>query len=310
MPPDTEDPSYDEFLETFDPNDYPALVHAISEPYVHDDLAFSRLIKHASEGEKLLEREAYRQGKKKMTFEEAGLRRLDFFIAHQEAYSRDLRERLLEGGISGQQIDSYMSAFAEFWIDGRKRRLDSPEMQSVMTSVVEHDRARHQPQASACVANTPRQDIAPLFTPSQMARVFDANSNMLENVLYRYFQLLDDNRTQSINRTYARRGMYCEEKPGDYWREQHYLSSYSLATTVPEQFSQTHTSATTGKGTPTIVSTPIPAIQHRVVAFAGFIESMDLDQMELVVAPPLSRLQVRRIGSHGTSPVIEEYLYE
>lgn len=310
MTPDIEDQSYGEFLETFDPNDYPILMHASSEPYVHDDFAHARLIQQAQSDGALLERTQNRPGKKTMTLEEARLRCLDFFTEHQLGCSQELRERLLEEGISDQQVDVYMRAFAYLWVDGRKRRLDSPEMQSIMASVAEHDRVRHPDQAGVYVANAPRQGIVPLFTPSQMVRLFDANSSMLEVALHDYFQLLDNDRGQSINRTYVRRGMYCEEAPVVHWKERYYLSSYSLSTTVPEQFSQTHTSATKGRGFPTIVSTPIPTIQHRIVAFAGFIQSMDLNQMELVIAPPVSSLKVTPAGCHGTSPVIAEYLYE
>jgi len=81
--------------------------------------------------------------------------------------------------------------------------------------------------------------------------------------------------------------------------ELHYLSSYSIALTPVEQFAQTWTDATRDAGVPSIFSAPLPAIQNRVVAFAPFIEDMDLRQLELVVAPPIEPTPLRRLGEQG-----------
>jgi hypothetical protein len=35
------------------------------------------------------------------------------------------------------------------------------------------------------------------------------------------------------------------------------------------------------------------------VAFAPFIEGMDLSQLELVVAPPIAPMPLRHLGEHG-----------
>jgi len=43
----------------------------------------------------------------------------------------------------------------------------------------------------------------------------------------------------------------------------------------------------------------LPAIQERVVAFAPFVDGMDLSQLEFVVAPPVERTPLRDHGEHG-----------
>lgn len=82
-------------------------------------------------------------------------------------------------------------------------------------------------------------------------------------------------------------------------REVHYLSSFSLALGPVEQFAQTWTPATKSSGVPSIFSAPLPAIQHRVVAFAPFIAGMSLRQLEFVVAPPIAETILSRDGAFG-----------
>lgn len=66
-----------------------------------------------------------------------------------------------------------------------------------------------------------------------------------------------------------------------------------------EQFAQTYTPLTQGNGIPSIFSAPLPAIQERVVAFAPFVDGMDLSQLEFVVAPPVERTPLQDGGEHG-----------
>lgn len=305
-----DDDSYEAFLHSFDPNDYPALMFSSSDAYVHDHLALDRLIKHGSIGDATLARDLYRPGTKHIGPEEVGITNLDFFRITQTQDSAELRARLRRAGISSARIDRYMQAFATLWVGTRSQRLHSPQMLEVMASIVQHDLVFHSGAAGRYVANQPYAAVSPLFSPEQMAAVFQANSDMLETTLYAYSKRLSENDGWSINRVYARRGMHRVTDISPVWSEQQYLNSYSLTVTVPEQFAQTHTHTSRKAGVPTIVSACLPSIQGRIVAFAGFVEGMTLNQAELVVAPPVRELAVRYLGTHGTAPAIEEYVYD
>jgi hypothetical protein len=50
---------------------------------------------------------------------------------------------------------------------------------------------------------------------------------------------------------------------------------------------------------PSIFSAPLPAIQDRVVAFAPFIDGIDLSQLEFVIVPPVEEMPLQNDGVHG-----------
>lgn len=299
-----------DFLDAFDPDDYPALKFACLPQYVHDDLAKDRFVTAAASNQLMLERELYQEGQKRTAACETQMKRLDFFESNQADWSRELRERLLGRGIVKQKVDSYFSAFVSFWPKGKSIRLKSEEMRAIIASVAGHDKERNSHAAGKFVLEKTVPAIDPLFSPQEMAWVFKENEAMLQNTMEEYFKVLGGSEERSINSTYVRRGMYLADSLPEYWHEAQYLSSYSLMLTVAESFSRTWTQGNKSTGRPVIVSTPLPNIQTRVVAFSGFIEGMPIGQAELVVAPPLLRSTVRFRGAHGGGGPIDEYEYE
>ena len=85
-----------------------------------------------------------------------------------------------------------------------------------------------------------------------------------------------------------------------------YLSSFSFAIGRPtELFAQTMRRRVCTRF-PCIVSCPINAIHDRIVAFAPFINGMTLDQVEIVVAPPI---RATPLSHHGKFGDINEYSF-
>jgi hypothetical protein len=62
-----------------------------------------------------------------------------------------------------------------------------------------------------------------------------------------------------------------------------------------------YTPSTHGKGMPSIFSAPLPAIQERIVAFAPFVDGMDLSHWTFVVALPVERTPLQDDSEHGGS---------
>jgi hypothetical protein len=148
------------------------------------------------------------------------------------------------------------------------------------------------------VVNAVDDSVPPLLAPTEMAAIFEANNGLIEAFLPDYVDHLGDEGPGSLDDLYVRRGVYMSAVDR-VRRELHYLSSYSLTLGPVEQFAQTWTLATRDVGEPSIFSGPLPAIQHRVVAFAPFIEGMDLSQLEFVVAPPVEEMPLQDDGVHG-----------
>lgn len=171
-------------------------------------------------------------------------------------------------------------------------------MLAIKASIRAFDLLCNPSQVDRFVINGLDESIAPLFTAAEMAVVFQANYGLLAAHLPDYLDHLGDEGPGSLDELYVRRGVYMPTRD-EVRRELHYLSSYSLALSPVEQFAQTWTPSTRGAGIPSIFSAPIVAVQDRVVAFAPFIENMDLSQLEFVVAPPVEAMPLEYHGVFG-----------
>lgn len=286
---------YDIFLDTWEPGE--RLRHATLPQNLGDPFTRQRLLEDSS-GVAPVERTAFATGSKVMGGNELIARDPEFFLDRQKNWSAEFCDYVLGRGVHPAKLDTYLVSFATSWVDGRTRRQDSREMLAIKASIRDFDLLCYPSQAGRFVINGVDQSIAPLFTPEEMAAIFQANNGLLEAFLPDYLDHLGDEGPGSLDELYVRRGVYMPAQDV-VRRELHYLSSYSLALGPVEQFAQTWTPATRGAGIPSIFSAPLPAIQDRVVAFAPFIPNMDLSQLEFVVAPPVEEMALQHHGAFG-----------
>lgn len=296
---------YDVFLDTWEPSEI--LEHVTLASNLHDHIARDRLLTDST-GVGKLERTPYSSGFKIMSRTEEKLRLYDFFASHQADWSQDFRERLIDNGLDDQKVTDFIRAFSELWTDGKQRRQDSPEMMSIKAAIQQHDRKYARHHAGKFVLNEVPSSVQPTLDALEMKVIFKTNTDMLEHYLQDYITELRDDGPGSINHLYVRRGVYMPPSVLSEQRvELHYLSSYSLSLGPTEQFAQTWTPETAGNGVASIFSAPLPALQKRVVAFAPFIQGMDLRQLELVTAPPVEPTQLHYRGEYGG---IHDYEFE
>ncbi|WP_262267033.1 MULTISPECIES: hypothetical protein [Microvirga] len=299
----TDRDDYDVFLDTWEPSK--RLKYATLPSNLFDSIANQRLVEDST-GQADVEREAWAPGTKGMTDQEVRLRGSGFFEAHQPEWSADFRDRLISEGLDPTKVDHFLRCFAEVWVDGLKDRQNSDAMMAIKASIRDHDIRYHPETAGKFVINQVPSDIQPLFRPEEMKAIFRVNSNLLEVHIALYHDHIHGEGEGSINREYVRRGVLMGH-PGQVRRELQYLSSYSLAVTPVEQFSQTRASKTAASDVPTIFSAPLPAVQTRVVAFAPHISGMSLGQLELVVAPPVQAQPLKDLEIHRG---IHEFWFE
>ena len=233
-----------------------------------------------------------------MEEDEIRARAYGFFEAKHDTWVAAFRDYLLSKEFPEEKLDIYNTSFAVHWVDGRRRRQNSGEMLAIKASIRDYDRHVYPSLGNQYVINPVDPAAQPLFTLDEMAIIFEANSGLIDAFLPDYVDYLDGEGPSTVSDLYVRRGVYMTATD-DVRRELHYLSSYSLALGPVEQFAQTYTPATQGRGVPSIFSAPLPAIQDRIVAFAPFVKGMDLSQLELVVAPPITRTPLQDDGMHG-----------
>jgi hypothetical protein len=290
----SEPDDYDLFLVDWEPGE--RLLNATLKQYLSDPIARARFLEDGT-GKAPLERTVFNPGTKSMSEDELRARAYDYFASRQAKWSEHFIDFVLSRGVPNVKLDAFIKAFAELWVDGRSRRQDSAEMLAIKASIQNFDRFVN-PNGRAFVVNEIDDSIPALFSPCEMAAVFQANFGLIESLVPDYVDHLDYAGPESLSDLYVRRGVYMPDFPVQRI-ELHYLSSYSLSLGPVEQFAQTWTPKTEGKGHPSIFSAPIAAIQDRVVAFAPFIRGMDLGQLEIVVAPPVKETILRDDGEHG-----------
>jgi len=290
----------------------PLLQHATLPLNVSDPFLLDRLIADST-AKADVEREPFVAGSKKtMSPDEAKSRRFEFFVAGQAMWSQDVRTRMLDEGISKTSVDTYRRAFACSWVDGSDRRQTSSAILAIKASVRDHDLHFHKGAPEKFVIRPIPDEQKALFTPEEMKLVFEINSNLLETVAQDYLEelnttdLIDASGPTSINEIVVRRGVRMPMAP-KHRMELYHLSSYSLALGPAEQFSVMWKAANDKSGIPSIFSAPLPAVQTRVVAFAPFVDGMALDQLELIVAPPVEATPLSDDGLYGA---IREYSFQ
>lgn len=233
-----------------------------------------------------------------MSAEEEAARAYHYFEDHQQKWSEGLRDYATSRGVPEEKFDLYAQCFATHWVDGMSRRQKSPEMLAIRASVRDFDRGFHRSFAGKYVLSPVSDAIEPLFTPTEMETIFEANSGLIEAYLSNYVDFLAHAGPSTISGLYVRRGVKMPEV-GAHRIELSELSSYSLGIGTVEQFAQLHNRKTEHTGVQSIFSAPLPAVQRRVVAFAPFIAGMDLRQLELIVAPPISKIPFVDQGEYG-----------
>tara|TARA_R110001599_G_scaffold318163_1_gene527694 strand:+ start:1757 stop:2665 length:909 start_codon:yes stop_codon:yes gene_type:complete len=294
---------YDVFLQTWKPS--AQLDQATLPQYLFDPVLRNRVLSDQS-GDAAAKRTDYVKGKKTLDSGEQRARAYDFFCEKQSEWAAEFCDYLLSGGVPTTKIDVYINSFVSHWVDGKKRRQDSPEMLSIKASIRDFDR-HHAKDSARFVANPVDESTEALFLPDEMRVVFDANNGLISSFLPDYIEALGEEQlVASLDDLHARRGVYMPALADNIRRELNYLSSYSLALGPVEQFAQTFTSDTKTKGIAMIFSAPITTLQDRVVAFAPFVCGMDISQLELVIAPPVSPSILQDNGVHGG---IHEYSF-
>jgi hypothetical protein len=290
-----ESDEYEVFLETWKPSE--RLLHSSLPQNIHDPFS-KKLMLEDSSGIAAAERARFVPGKKVMSNDELIARSFKFFEDQHDKWASHFREHVVHEGVPAAKLNSFINSFATLWIDGWSDRQNSPEMLAIKASIRDLDRLRYPRAAGRFVTNSVDDGIAPLLTPDEMGVILDANNNLIQILLPDYIDIIGHDGPQSLGNLYVRRGVYMPQID-NVRRERDYLSSFSLALGPVEQFAQTFTPKTEGAGFSSIFSAPISAIQHRVVAFAPFIEGMDLAQLEIVVAPPSEETPLQEDGVYG-----------
>jgi len=277
---------------------------AVLEKYLHDPAFAGRFISAGANFEDAIARTGYYPDEKTIEPDEFIDGGYKFFNDTHEAYAEEFESRLGEI-IDKEKVDIYLDAFRQLWTDGKKNRQKSDIMMQIKASIRDHDRFFF-PKNNVFVnkKNAVPEDVLAFFTPEEMRAIFDLNGRLANTCVEDYLASRHDSRSNSINRIYLHRGIFAPRRILDsVLVEENYLTSYSMAVTVPEVFAQTRSSSTAKAGEAMMMGAPFPLFLQRIVMFAPFIKGIKLGQLEVCVAPPL---EIFPLDYHGSFPSGQE----
>jgi hypothetical protein len=261
--------------------------------YTQDPAFTERFIDAAASAAETIPRAPRGLGPKKVSEQEFRAGSYEFFHERQSELSAEFRERLCTE-IDEEKVEIFLSCMAMVWTDGKVRQSD-PTILRIKASIRQHDALFG--KRNVFVRDRVAADIDALFSPQETAKLFELNALMAATCMDDYLENRPDWLQSSINHVHLHRGIYPRKPIRDQLMvEQNYLTSYSLAATVAEAFSQVLSSIAEGTVYPTILSAPFPLFERRIVAFSPLIVGMTVEQLEVVTAPPVEPLPLKQLG--------------
>lgn len=250
-------------------------------------------------------RTEYIQGTKKTLTCELQRDCLYYFVENKHLLSDEfIREAT--NRINAHKVDNFCQVIREHWFDGAAKRASEPVLrikQSIRNYLVELTGSIE--LADQCVMKPVADDINPLFDNKELAMLLTINDELLRRHLYEWSKLHPTLRTASRDEIYYRRGFMLETllpntspyTPVDY------ISSYSLALSIPEQFASMRSHP---KNLPALVCAPCDYFNGRVLFFSPFIPEMAIHQLELGIIPNEKPETLEYQGEHSG---MHEYIF-
>jgi hypothetical protein len=295
--------SYEEFLETWIPSRH--LMQACLPSNLGDPVAEHRLMQDIEAVGDVPRALKQPHTYNSMADDEAQIRRLDYLKDHQADWAIDFHERMSNKGVREDRLATFIEGIARDWVKGYDIRQKSTLMLAIKASIQAHDRRMHLSTAGKYVIDDGDFGVDPLFDEVETAILFQTNQEIFSYAIPDYITAVYGDWSGSTDDVYVRRGICMPHEPTADRVEASYLSSFSLGIGPTELFAQTM-GGRICSNIPCIISCPIMAIHDRVVAFAPFIKDMTLDQMEVIVAPPVKTTHLVYHDAYGG---IREYSF-
>jgi hypothetical protein len=264
------------------------------EKYIFDPFYEHRYVKAASNGLTDIARDPGKPGPKAVSKTESLVSGYSFFEENKEKMRQDYLDRLTSSVISEEKVLRFIKIIAEFWYDGRPERTTSDDIWEIKKSIRNYCIERT--GGTKFAVKDENRDIKPLFETYEMGHLLKVTHEMFDHYMQDYLQSRQDYLENSSNRIYIHRGIRIDEllSEGDYY-EYDYINSYSLAQSVPEQFTAI---ARNGKFR-TMIGGCVNDFSDQILAFAPFIPGMNIQQLELCIIPGIYPLRVRYDGEYS-----------
>ncbi|SDA63374.1 hypothetical protein SAMN03159443_01902 [Pseudomonas sp. NFACC15-1] len=248
-----------------------------------------------------IERSPNSEGVKFVDASELEVDLLTYFTENKEAFreefSSELRNRL-----PGDIFTLFCEVLALEWFDGMSKRKGG-RCRRLKRSIHDYLCALNGSDAKIVQTDELPLDVAPLIDIEHIAAILTVNDQMIYRHIEAWKQSHPNSDIISDSDVFLRRGMSLNDKlnVSEPYRERDFISSYSIAFSAPEKFSQIRDE------TPVLVNGEITLFAGRILFFSPFIPGMDATQLEFGVIPSVMPQPISYQGSHGG---IHEYIID
>lgn len=226
-----------------------------------------------------------------------------YFYENKKIFQDEFINELEQSGVSSEEYAIYCGVVAKEWITGRPfdgvvrlKKSVHDYLQEVFPSI----------QLNTAVQSSIHEldNIKPLISTITLSKILSINYQMLYEHLENWKALHPNRDNISNGDIFLRRGLQLNTNlniPNPYV-EQDFISSYSIALTIAEQFSKFNKPKF-----PVHINGDWGLFEQRVLFFSPFIPNMEVQELEFGVIPSKEPLPIYYQGLHAG---VHEYILD
>lgn len=242
------------------------------EQYQYTSLGMTRTFNSIGTG--LIDREESIKGKiKKINSKEIKSEAFEYFYNNIEL-QKDFKDRFCKE-VGKEKYIKFCSIIIDQWSDGKSKRIKEKELKALKLSI--HNYLESLDKTIYCKSEI-LTNIYTTFNINEIKIILKINEEMIDYAIQDWIKKHERGDEFSSNEVYFRRGINVKFNKKDIYYENDYINSYTLSTTIAEQFSQT------GNSKRTIVHGEYGIFYNRILFFAPFIKGLE-GQLEVGIIP-------------------------
>jgi hypothetical protein len=273
--------------------------------YTNSPAFMERFLVAIHESNAEIERSPNKKGIKLVDGSEMSADGYEYFLSNKKSMEEEFLGDLTEK-IGEEKALLFCEVISTDWYDGRSLR-NGTRVRAMKRSIRNYllKELGGPAKVSKVVQNTDAfDDVQPLLSEMEIAGILSVNQYAMHRHIEEWKARHPRKDELSTDDVFLRRGLSLEKqlRATKHYREWDFISSYSLAFSAPEQFSQM-----TQGNVPAIVNGNIDLFEQRTLFFSPFIPGMVLGQLEAGVIPARKPQKLCRQSNHGG---ILEYIVE
>lgn len=229
---------------------------------------------------------------------------LCYFYENKESFRDEFIDELEQCDISSDEYVTFCDVIAKEWITGFQSERVLRLKKSVHDYFQEKFRGHIRFDEIIQKPINELSNVKPLISTETISKILSINHQMLYEHIEKWKDLHPNHDNISSSDVFLRRGLQlgANSNTSKQYIEQDFISSYSMAVSVAEQFSQFES-----PNFPVHINGELALFEQRILFFSPFIPNMEVQELEFGVIPSENPLPIHYQGKHGG---IHEYIID